>query len=45
MVAWPACNDGIAPNTSGAAVKVEVYILMPNRASIRARPAGEPGIE
>jgi hypothetical protein len=45
VVEQPACNEGNAPKTMGDAVKVEVYRSMPKRLSIRASPAGEPGIE
>ena len=41
----PACSEGNAPKTMGDTVKVEVYRSMPKSLSIRASPAGEPGIE
>jgi len=44
MVADPECREGKAPNTTGEAVKVEVYKSMLNSLSIAARPAGEPGM-
>lgn len=44
-VAVAAWSDGKAPKTIGDAVKPDVYISKPSKASIRARPAGEPFIE
>jgi len=43
--AFPECNDGNAPNTSGDEVNFVVYISKPSNWSTRANPAGDPGIE
>ena len=45
VVALPAWRDGKAPNTTGEAVKDDVYMSTPRSLSIAARPAGDPGIE
>lgn len=44
-VAVAAWREGNAPKTIGDAVNPEVYMSKPRKASIRARPAGEPLIE
>ena len=42
--ALAACKDGNAPNGSGDWVKLVVYMSNPKILSIRARPAGDPGM-
>ena len=44
-VAMALCSDGNAPKTTGALLKPTVYAVEWNRASMRARPPGEPFIE